>query len=180
MLSNFYLPQVLLIGAAFLLGSCGQQNGMLNLGSGNLQKQVNVVDNEGGACSSCQSLSIVFKIDQNRGGRLCVAVFDSQAEYDGSADENYQPLTVYEDCIAAEVGELTLNLPGQKEYGIVEFHDANQNDKLDKLPPLQIPKEGFGFSNNPPLRAGRPSWDEIKFHLGDQDLTLEIKNHYLF
>jgi uncharacterized protein (DUF2141 family) len=39
------------------------------------------------------------------------------------------------------------HIPAGK-YGIVVLHDENENDKLDRNI-LAVPKEGFGFANNP-------------------------------
>jgi uncharacterized protein (DUF2141 family) len=43
-------------------------------------------------------------------------------------------------------------------YAIGVFHDANGNGKLDTF--LGIPKEGYGFSRNPPFRPRAPRFDE--------------------
>lgn len=45
--------------------------------------------------------------------------------------------------------------PGR--YAIVVIHDENENQKLDRNL-LGIPKEGFGFSNNPRVVFSAPSW----------------------
>lgn len=43
-------------------------------------------------------------------------------------------------------------------YAVAVFHDGNGNGKLDML--FGIPREGFGFSRNPPLRARAPRFEE--------------------
>lgn len=43
-------------------------------------------------------------------------------------------------------------------YAIGVFHDANGNGKLDTF--LGIPREGYGFSRNPPFRPRAPRFDE--------------------
>jgi len=45
--------------------------------------------------------------------------------------------------------------PGR--YAIVVIHDENENQKLDRNF-FGIPKEGFGFSNNPRVIFSAPSW----------------------
>ena len=45
-------------------------------------------------------------------------------------------------------------------YGISAFHDANANGKLDTF--LGIPKEGYGFSRNPPFRPRAPHFSEVE------------------
>jgi uncharacterized protein (DUF2141 family) len=45
-------------------------------------------------------------------------------------------------------------------YGISIFHDANGNGKLDTF--MGIPREGYGFSRNPPFRPRAPRFDEAQ------------------
>jgi len=59
--------------------------------------------------------------------------------------------------------------PGK--YAFKFLHDENKNDKLDTNW-LGIPREGFGFSNNPSMTFGPPSFDKTIFELKE---SLEIK-----
>ena len=52
--------------------------------------------------------------------------------------------------------------PGK--YSFKFFHDENKNEKLDTNI-LGIPKEGFGFSNNPSMTFGPPAFDKTIFEL---------------
>jgi uncharacterized protein (DUF2141 family) len=54
--------------------------------------------------------------------------------------------------------------PGK--YSFKYFHDENKNEKLDTNI-LGIPKEGFGFSNNPSMTFGPPSFDKTIFELNE-------------
>ena len=54
---------------------------------------------------------------------------------------------------------LTGIVPGT--YAIAVFHDANGNGRLDTF--LGIPREAFGFSNNPPVRPRAPRFAECSF-----------------
>jgi uncharacterized protein (DUF2141 family) len=47
--------------------------------------------------------------------------------------------------------------PGR--YGIVVLHDENKNHRLDRNL-FRVPKEGFGFANNPHVGLAAPSWRE--------------------
>lgn len=51
-------------------------------------------------------------------------------------------------------------------YAIALFHDKNSNEKLDTNF-LGIPKEGFGFSNNPRVLTGPPGFNKANFVLKD-------------
>lgn len=57
--------------------------------------------------------------------------------------------------------------PGR--YAFKFFHDENKNEKLD-VNWLGIPKEGFGFSNNPSMTFGPPSFDKTIFELKESTL----------
>jgi uncharacterized protein (DUF2141 family) len=54
----------------------------------------------------------------------------------------------------------------QGKYAFRFFHDENMNEKLD-VNWLGIPKEGFGFSNNPSMSFGPPSFDKTVFELNE-------------
>lgn len=49
------------------------------------------------------------------------------------------------------------------EYAFKYFHDENNNNKLDQNW-IGIPTEGFGFSNNPKVLFGPPSFDKTLFN----------------
>ena len=55
------------------------------------------------------------------------------------------------------------NLP-PGDYGVVAIHDENKNHKLDRNF-LGIPKEGFGFANNPHVGFSAPSYDKAIVHV---------------
>ena len=63
-------------------------------------------------------------------------------------------------------------------YALALIHDENGNGKLDTM--MGIPKEGFGFSNNPAIRFGPPSFKsaEVAVTSGQVDRTVKVK--YLF
>lgn len=51
-------------------------------------------------------------------------------------------------------------------YAVSVFHDANANGKLDTF--VGIPKEGYGFSRNPPFRPRAPRWNEAEIEVNGQ------------
>jgi uncharacterized protein (DUF2141 family) len=64
--------------------------------------------------------------------------------------------------------------PGK--YAFKFIHDENMNDKLDTSW-LGIPKEGFGFSNNPSMTFGPPSFDKTVFEL-NESIVINCKPKY--
>ncbi len=66
--------------------------------------------------------------------------------------------------------------PEKGQYALSIFHDENSNSKLDTNF-LGIPKEGFGFSQNPKVLFGPPSFKKSRFKL-DKKTDLNIKVIY--
>ena len=60
-------------------------------------------------------------------------------------------------------------------YVLALLHDENENSKLDTM--LKIPKEGFGFSRNPAIRMGPPTYEQVKFTIapGHNEQAVRLK-----
>ena len=82
--------------------------------------------------------------------------------------------------VKARAGEtnLCLSAPSAGAYAIALYHDENDNRKLDTNF-IGIPREGFGFSNNPPIRLGLPGNDEVRFRVEHLATSLRISVVYL-
>jgi uncharacterized protein (DUF2141 family) len=61
------------------------------------------------------------------------------------------------------------------DYGVAAIHDENSNHKLDRNF-IGIPKEGFGFANNPRVTLSAPAFDEAKVHVAcpATDVTIHL------
>ena len=64
-------------------------------------------------------------------------------------------------------------LDATKEYAVAVYHDKNLNKKFD-FNILGLPKEKYGFSNNPNIWFRKPTFKECKFEISS-DKTIEIK-----
>ncbi len=62
---------------------------------------------------------------------------------------------------AGSAGSLRFNGLPTGNYAIALIHDENGNNKLDTT--FGIPREGFGFSRNPVIRFGAPSFSSAQF-----------------
>lgn len=62
------------------------------------------------------------------------------------------------------------------EYGLAVIHDENGNGKLDTF--AGIPREGVGFSRNPPIRFGAPSFRSALFAVSGSAVRQEVKVKY--
>lgn len=63
-------------------------------------------------------------------------------------------------------------------YAISLFHDENVNGRLDKR--LMMPREGYGFSRDAPVRFGPPSFASAAFAVADAGNHQTIRMRYIF
>lgn len=62
-------------------------------------------------------------------------------------------------------------------YAVAVIHDENSNKKLDTF--LGIPREGFGFSRNPVIRFGPPSFTATQFPVAGDASVQQVRMKYL-
>ena len=75
---------------------------------------------------------------------------------------------------AADAGNFAVHAPAAGTYAIALVHDENGNNKLDKA--IFLPREGFGFSRNPTITVGPPSFKSARFTVaGDMRQSLRMK-----
>ena len=77
---------------------------------------------------------------------------------------------------AADAGNFAVHAPAAGIYAIAVVHDENGNNKLDKA--IFLPKEGFGFSRNPTITVGPPSFKSASFAVSG-DMRQSIKMKYM-
>lgn len=65
----------------------------------------------------------------------------------------------------------------QGVYTVQLIHDENLNGKMDTNF-FGVPQEGYGMSNNPKKRVGKPGFDETNFQLNQPESTIEITMIY--
>lgn len=63
-------------------------------------------------------------------------------------------------------------------YALALIHDENGNGRLDTV--MGIPREGFGFSNNPAIRFGPPSFKSASVGITSGTTDEQVKIKYLF
>jgi uncharacterized protein (DUF2141 family) len=105
---------------------------------------------------------------RNANGRIHLVLFrDSQAV-------SSRELTIDSGTSTAQT--VFENLP-HGVYAVYLYHDENMNGKMDSNF-LGIPEEGYGTSNNPPKRPGKPEFSETNFKLAEATRTIEIAMIY--
>jgi len=100
----------------------------------------------------------IKKIDFNRKGNIGIAVFSEEGKkYFPSKKEGVIfSIKIKVSNKSEEIVKITIN---KGKYAISVLHDENENNKLD-VNFLGIPIEGYGFSNNPKIMLGPPSFEE--------------------
>lgn len=125
------------------------------------------------AAAPARAAELEVRLDgvANEKGQVLVVLYDSEDGWEGRAKASaFQR-------VAAEKGDIELRFadlaPGR--YGVLVLHDENENNKLDTTV-LGIPREGYGFSNNPRLMR-RARFDEAVFDLPEagQRIVIEMR-----
>ena len=75
---------------------------------------------------------------------------------------------------------VTLEFEGVRpgRYAIALLHDENGNGKADRAFSL-MPKEGYGFSRDAPVRMGPPSFEQAAFEVGPARVSQTIRMRYM-
>jgi len=111
---------------------------------------------------------------RNQKGNLRLSLFSNEQGFPNRSDR-----AVAYRCVEAKGTSVSVTFdqlpPGR--YAVAVIHDANNDGKLN-TGFLGIPKEGFGFSRNPRIGIGAPSFHDTAFSLTGES-TIEIKLNYL-
>ncbi len=80
------------------------------------------------------------------------------------------------DCTSApEQVYVFKNVP-KGTYAFSLYHDINGNNEMDFR--TWIPKEPFGFSNNPKAKWSKPKFETCSFEVGDGVKTIVVDLHF--
>lgn len=119
-----------------------------------------------------QPLSMAMEGLRSGKGHVLVCVTRDPDHFpDCSSDPDKRHFTVAATAKAIPLGLLT---PG--DYAIALIHDENGNGKLDTF--AGIPREGVGFSRNPVLRFGAPSFQSARFQVAGSAVEQDIRLKY--
>jgi uncharacterized protein (DUF2141 family) len=112
----------------------------------------------------------VAKLRSTKGQVLVCLTTNPKAFPDCSKD----PRAIKRAVPAASAARFSLGVPANGTYAIALVHDENSNDKMDMR--LFLPREGFGFSNNPKIGMGAPSFKSCAFAVaGDRSVAITMK-----
>jgi uncharacterized protein (DUF2141 family) len=130
------------------------------------------------ALSAQQGCTLRIHVDglRNSTGDVGTTIFTSP---DGWPEDNNKAFRHGPTAIPAGEKQITAvweNLPAG-DYGVAVIHDENQNHKLDRNF-LGIPKEGFGFANNPHVMLSAPGFKEALVHVACPATEITIHMQY--
>lgn len=118
------------------------------------------------------TLQIEITNVQNSEGVVIVALFDNEQDYLKKAVRSQE--------VKAKKGTVNasfINLPEGK-YAVSLLHDENENGEMD-YNMMHIPKEGFGFGNNPRPLFGAPSFSQTEVDFNGKNLLIQIRMKYM-
>ena len=78
---------------------------------------------------------------------------------------------------AAKAAALRFDDLPSGNYAIALIHDENSNGKLDTM--FGIPREGFGFSRNPAIHFGPPSFSAAHFPVASGVVDEKVRVKYM-
>ncbi len=125
------------------------------------------------------SLSIsVTGLRSARGQVLACLTTDTRAFPDCSHDAAAVKLAVPASGPASGVVEFDFGRVAPGRYAVSLLHDENGNGKADMV--LMIPREGFGFSRDAPVRFGPPRFEKAAFEVAKAELRQTLRMRYMF
>ena len=112
---------------------------------------------------------------RNTKGNLGTVVFTTPDGWPENLDKSYRHGPAPIDPSTRTAMALWPNLPAG-DYAVAAIHDENSNHKLDRNL-IGIPKEGFGFANNPHVALSAPPFSAAKVHVGcpTTDVTIHLQ-----
>ncbi|UWZ83429.1 DUF2141 domain-containing protein [Occallatibacter riparius] len=115
--------------------------------------------------NSPQSCTLRIHVDgfRNTRGNLGTIIFRSPDGWPEDKDKSFRHGPAPIDKATSTAVAVWPDLP-PGDYGVAAIDDENSNAKLDRNL-IGIPKEGFGFANNPHVGLVPPSFDKALVHV---------------
>ncbi|MFT4174357.1 MAG: DUF2141 domain-containing protein [Rhodocyclaceae bacterium] len=119
------------------------------------------------AAASAAELSVRFKGVPSDKGTVMAALYASESAYAAR-----QALRKVRLPANAPLVAVFKDLPAGR-YALTAFHDENGNGTLDTAA-NGMPTEAYGFSRNPAVRYGPPSFADMSFDVGPANPGIDI------
>jgi uncharacterized protein (DUF2141 family) len=119
-----------------------------------------------------QKLTLIISGLRSEDGVVCISLFNNETGFPTDGTK-----AIRKSCVPITGTPLvaSFDVP-YGNYAVSLLHDENEDGRLN-TGFLGIPREGIGFSNNPRIIAGTPSFTttEFKFTQGSDDVQVNIK-----
>lgn len=124
--------------------------------------------------STNSQLSVEIKDLRNQDGQVCLSLFASSQGFPSDSNQ-----AVQNQCVSASTSApiATFDNVPPGSYAIAVLHDANSDRTINRNL-LGIPNEGFGFSGNPVIRAGPPTFGEALVVVAGSQANIHINLNY--
>jgi len=112
---------------------------------------------------------------RNARGNLGTVIFTSPAGWPEDVSKSFRHGPAPIDPATRTATAVWKDLP-PGYYSVAAIHDENSNHKLDRNF-FGIPKEGFGFANNPRVLLSAPPFQAARIHVGcpATDITIHLQ-----
>ena len=118
-------------------------------------------------------LILKIKNFDNQSGLIHIAIYNEQEKFPKKSGK----FLGFKDKISNIItNNYEINDLEEGVYAVAIFHDENSNDKFDSF--FGIPKEKYGFSNNPSIFFNAPNFEQSSFNLGKNEkrvIEIELK-----
>lgn len=124
--------------------------------------------------ASSSTLSVTVDGLRDQRGQVCFSLFSTKQGFPSSSDRALESR-----CIKAGDTPLAVTFSNLSagSYAVALIHDANTDGTLNRGF-LGIPKEGFGFSRNPRIRTGPPSFEDAAVSVSGTTTNIQIQLKY--
>ncbi|MGQ0558353.1 MAG: DUF2141 domain-containing protein [Sphingosinicella sp.] len=87
--------------------------------------------------------------------------------------------SLYVGRVPAHAGttRVCIHLPSTGVYGLAVYHDADANQRVNRNA-LGLPREAFGFSNNPPTIFSIPSFRSVRLSVPRSGMQTNVRLRY--
>ena len=119
-------------------------------------------------------LTLTINGIKNTKGTVRIAIFNKADGFPSDSKKAYKTLFV-----KSKVGNISTTIQSLPygEYGIIVFHDENNNNEFD-TDFLGIPKEGSGTTNAVEKGRSKPKFENAVFTFSENNKTVFIKLFY--
>ncbi len=120
-------------------------------------------------CFSQSTVTVIIKNIEKPEGKIELGLYD-QAKYWLEDTGQYREDII--SCTDSPSMTYTFEDVAYGTYGFSLYHDENGNGKMDFR--TWIPKEPYGFSNNPRAKWSKPSFKKCSFVVNEPEVTIEV------